>query len=79
MSHMRNTNGSYLQLHSGFKFLPVLGKYIKTAMQRSLPQHLAQRWRFRKEYKDSKDVFEGDGSRGGPVRREFTAQEKACL
>ncbi|KAI9150695.1 FAD-dependent oxidoreductase [Paramyrothecium foliicola] len=62
-----------------FKFLPVLGKYAKAAMQKSLPQHLSQRWRFRQEYRTSKDVFKGDGSRGGPVRREFTAEEKARL
>lgn len=38
-----------------------------------------KKWRFRMEYKDELNMFRGDGSRGGPVRREFTSQEKALL
>ncbi|KAH6644386.1 FAD dependent oxidoreductase [Boeremia exigua] len=62
-----------------FKFLPVLGKYTAMAFTRSLPAELAQKWKFRTEYKSQKDVFAGDGSRGGPERREFTKEEKARL
>ncbi|KAF2820160.1 FAD-dependent oxidoreductase [Ophiobolus disseminans] len=63
----------------GFKFLPVLGKYTVRALMKSLPKELALKWRFRTEYKGVDDVFKGDGSRGGPERRELTVQEKARL
>jgi len=48
-------------------------------MLHTLPQDLAAKWRFRTEYKDQKGVFEGDGSRGGPARRELVAEERAKL
>ncbi|PWY72273.1 FAD dependent oxidoreductase [Aspergillus heteromorphus CBS 117.55] len=63
----------------GFKFLPVLGEYMSLAIKRGLVQHLAEKWRFRKDYADRKDVFLGDGSRGGPARRELNARERARL
>ncbi|KAH8884068.1 FAD dependent oxidoreductase [Thozetella sp. PMI_491] len=62
-----------------FKFLPVLGKYAVEALSRNLPEKLVQRWRFRREYRDANNLFDGDGSRGGPSRREFTAKEKGKL
>ncbi|KAF2123430.1 fructosyl amine: oxygen oxidoreductase [Dothidotthia symphoricarpi CBS 119687] len=62
-----------------FKFLPVLGKYIVQGFENSLPRDLAQKWRFRTEYKNKEDTFHGDGSRGGPARREFTTLEKSQL
>lgn len=65
--------------NSAFKFLPVLGEYTVKAMQRSLPTELGRKWRFRHEYRNARDLFKGDGSRGGPARREFTAQERARL
>ncbi|PYH81762.1 fructosyl amine: oxygen oxidoreductase [Aspergillus uvarum CBS 121591] len=63
----------------GFKFLPVLGEYLSLALKKGLPTELAQKWRFRREYAARDDVFLGDGSRGGPVRRELNAQERAKL
>ncbi|KAH7086449.1 FAD dependent oxidoreductase [Paraphoma chrysanthemicola] len=63
----------------GFKFLPVLGKCVVQGFERTLPLELAQKWRFRMEYRDREETFHGDGSRGGPARREFTPQEKAML
>ncbi|KAL4967696.1 NAD(P)/FAD-dependent oxidoreductase [Aspergillus stella-maris] len=62
-----------------FKFLPVLGPYIAQAWKKTLPSHLAKKWRFRTEYADREDAFWGDGSRGGPGRREFDREEKAKL
>ncbi|KAL0932553.1 sarcosine oxidase [Colletotrichum truncatum] len=62
-----------------FKFLPVLGEYMSLALKRQLPQNLASKWRFRTEYKDRPDVFLGDGSRGGPARRELEPAERARL
>lgn len=64
---------------SAFKFLPVLGKYVVQGFERTLPADLEKKWRFKMEYKDQENSFHGDGSRGGPVRREFTQQEKARL
>ncbi|KAM0418884.1 hypothetical protein ACHAPT_012149 [Fusarium lateritium] len=62
-----------------FKFLPVLGKYMSLAIKQKLPKSLAQKWRFRKEYENRANAFLGDGSRGGPERRELTAYERAKL
>ncbi|KAH8810921.1 sarcosine oxidase [Xylogone sp. PMI_703] len=71
-----------------FKFLPVVGKYIARAFQRKLSPELTEKWRFHTEYRDQakESVFTGDksrkggdGSRGGPKRREFTAQERDNL
>jgi len=62
-----------------FKFLPVLPHYVGQAFNRQLPPHLAKKWRFRTEYQHDKEAFLGDGSRGGPERREFDGQERAKL
>ncbi|KAF4993082.1 hypothetical protein FGRMN_6697 [Fusarium graminum] len=62
-----------------FKFLPVLGEHMVHAMKKTLPSHLAEKWRFHTEYEHRKDTFVGDGSRGGPARRELDASEKAKL
>ncbi|KAL3291388.1 FAD dependent oxidoreductase [Colletotrichum asianum] len=62
-----------------FKFLPVLGEYMSLGLKRTLPANLSSKWRFRMEYKDRPDVFEGDGSRGGPARRELSLEERARL
>lgn len=64
---------------SAFKFLPVMPKYVGDAFKQQLPEHLAKKWRFRKEYQFDKEAFLGDGSRGGPERREFNIMEKARL
>jgi sarcosine oxidase/L-pipecolate oxidase len=64
---------------SAFKFLPVLGECMTGAINKTLPSHLAEKWRFHKEYENRKDTFLGDGSRGGPARRELNSTEKAKL
>ena len=66
-------------IYSAFKFLPVLGEYMAKAVQGKLPANLAKKWRFRTEYQNDPNTFVGDGSRGGPLRREFTQSEKASL
>ncbi|KAE8148735.1 FAD dependent oxidoreductase [Aspergillus avenaceus] len=60
-----------------FKFLPVLGKYIVGCFEKQLPKEYLEKWQFPTEYKDrfAGDVFKGDGSRGGPERRELTNLE----
>ncbi|KJK63999.1 FAD dependent oxidoreductase [Aspergillus parasiticus SU-1] len=61
-----------------FKFLPVIGKYVVGCFEKNLSQDLLQKWKFPTEYKErfQGDVFKGDGSRGGPERRELTPQER---
>lgn len=66
-------------MSSAFKFLPVMPKYVGDAFRKQLPDHLAKKWRFRKEYQNDKEAFLGDGSRGGPERREFNIEEKSKL
>ncbi|KAG4283290.1 hypothetical protein FPRO04_13275 [Fusarium proliferatum] len=62
-----------------FKFLPVLGECMASAWKKKLPSQLAEKWRFHTEYEHREDTFHGDGSRGGPERRELSAAEKAKL
>ncbi|KAI9370013.1 FAD dependent oxidoreductase [Aspergillus egyptiacus] len=71
-----------------YKFLPVIGKYIAGAFQRKLSPELTEKWKFHTEYRAQRreDIFTGDasrkggdGSRGGPGRREFTAEERDTL
>lgn len=64
---------------SAFKFLPVLGEYMSLAIKKQLPASLASKWRFRTEHQGQRDTFVGDGSRGGPARRELDADERARL
>ncbi|RHZ67196.1 NAD(P)/FAD-dependent oxidoreductase [Aspergillus thermomutatus] len=61
-----------------FKFLPVLGKYIVGSIERKLPRELLEKWKFPIQFRErfQGDAFQGDGSRGGPERREMTLQER---
>ncbi|KAJ5179007.1 hypothetical protein N7492_002217 [Penicillium capsulatum] len=60
-----------------FKFLPVIGKYIVGSLERNLPRDLLDKWRFPTQFRDGfqDHAFAGDGSRGGPERREMTTNE----
>ncbi|KAL4900073.1 hypothetical protein BDW74DRAFT_188651 [Aspergillus multicolor] len=71
-----------------FKFLPVIGKYIASAFTGTLSPELSAKWKFHTEYRDqpretlftgSNSRNGGDGSRGGPDRREFSAAERDTL
>lgn len=66
---------------SAFKFLPVIGKYIVGSLERSLPQDLLDKWRFPTQFREGfhSDAFAGDGSRGGPERRELTPGEQSSF
>ena len=77
--HIPGTYNHILTSGSAFKFLPVMPKYVGQAFNQKLPAHLANKWRFRTEYQYDKEAFLGDGSRGGPERREFDMSEKARL
>jgi sarcosine oxidase/L-pipecolate oxidase len=70
------------RLHnSAFKFLPIIGKYIVGSLQRKLPNNLLDKWKFPAQFRDGfqSDAFTGDGSRGGPERREMTANERSTF
>lgn len=57
----------------------MLGRYIADAFEGKLPNELKDKWRFRRELAGKSDNFAGDGSRGGPLRREMTSDERARL
>ncbi|EAW13713.1 NAD(P)/FAD-dependent oxidoreductase [Aspergillus clavatus NRRL 1] len=61
-----------------FKFLPVLGKYIVGSLERKLPDELLEKWKFPTQFREKfqNDAFLGDGSRGGPERRELKDEER---
>lgn len=65
--------------YSAFKFMPVLAKYMGQAIHKTLPVKLSEKWRFRMDFQGKDDAFQGDGSRGGPLRRKLNRQESAKL
>lgn len=67
------------QIHSGFKFLPVLGKYIVDCLENKAPKELRWKWRLRLPSGIDEKVKIGDGSRGGPPLRILTVAEQAKL
>lgn len=66
-------------IFSGFKFLPVLGKYIVDCLENKAPKELRWKWRFRLPSGAGDVVKVGDGSRGGPPLRLLTTVEQAKL
>lgn len=65
---------------SGFKFLPVLGKYIADCFENKAPEELRQKWRLNLPHGGSSEyAMKGDGSRAGPPLRKLTPSEKARL
>lgn len=68
-----------ISLYSAFKFMPVLAKYMGQAIHKTLPGSLSTKWRFRMDFQGKDDAFQGDGSRGGPLRRKLNRQESAKL
>lgn len=55
----------------------MIGKYIVGSWQRKLSDELLEKWKFPTQFRErfQGEVFTGDGSRGGPERRELTVQE----
>ncbi|EKG16153.1 FAD dependent oxidoreductase [Macrophomina phaseolina MS6] len=60
----------------GFKFLPVLGRYIVDCFEGIASAELRAKWAFRS---GSSADFLGDGSRGGPKRRKLSDVELSRL
>ncbi|KAJ4141698.1 hypothetical protein NW768_000914 [Fusarium equiseti] len=62
----------------GYKFLPILGRYIADCFEGTAPAELRHKWRLRAP--TGKDmVKQGDGSRGGPPLRKLARWEQAKL
>ncbi|KAJ5287480.1 L-pipecolate oxidase [Penicillium angulare] len=62
----------------GFKFLPVLGKYIADCFENKAPEELRKKWRLDSPV-GSAGAMKGDGSRAGPPLRWLNDFEKAKL
>jgi sarcosine oxidase/L-pipecolate oxidase len=58
--------------------LPVIGKYAVGSLERKLPNDLLEKWKFPTQFRNGfqEEIFTGDGSRGGPERREMTSHER---
>jgi sarcosine oxidase/L-pipecolate oxidase len=61
--------------------LPVIGKYAVGCLERKLSDRLLNKWRFPTQFRErfGSDIFTGDGSRGGPERRELTGNERTTF
>lgn len=59
----------------------MIGKYIVGSFEQKLPQTLLEKWKFPTQFRDrfKGEVFGGDGSRGGPERRELTSNERSTF
>ncbi|KAB8077196.1 FAD dependent oxidoreductase [Aspergillus leporis] len=62
----------------GFKFLPVLGRYIVDSYENRASEIIRQKWRLRLP-DGSGELKVGDGSRAGPPLRTLTIQEQSEL
>ncbi|KAL3490025.1 FAD dependent oxidoreductase [Aspergillus germanicus] len=64
----------------GFKFLPVLGKYVADCFENKASQELREKWRLKPATPGAGTVkMSGDGSRGGPPLRKLTVLEQSKL
>lgn len=66
-------------MSSAFKFLPVLGKYVANCFENLADEELREKWRVRPSSAEVLRVLGGDGSRGGPPRKELDRNEKPRL
>ena len=59
----------------------MLGKYAVGCLERKLSDKLLSKWKFPTQFRErfQSDIFTGDGSRGGPERREMTGGEKGSF
>ncbi|KAL1964461.1 hypothetical protein VTN77DRAFT_6887 [Rasamsonia byssochlamydoides] len=63
----------------GFKFLPILGRYIADCFEEKAPAHIRQKWRLENGQNAKGPMVCNDGSRRGPERRLLTVEEQAKL
>ncbi|KAH8655439.1 putative fructosyl amino acid oxidase [Xylariales sp. PMI_506] len=66
----------------GFKFLPIIGKYLADCFENKAPDALRQKWKLtiteQSTQKRGRSMV-GDGSRGGPPLRQLSKGEQAKL
>lgn len=62
---------------SGFKFLPVLGRYSADCFERVAAPEVRQKWKLSTQVTARDPVVCNDGSRRGPLRRSLSASESA--
>ncbi|KAI1630168.1 FAD dependent oxidoreductase [Exophiala viscosa] len=60
----------------GFKFLPVLGRYIADCFERTAVSDVRQRWKLPKPSPQKEKLQVNDGSRRGPPRRMLRREEQ---
>ncbi|KAM0543255.1 hypothetical protein ACHAPJ_012401 [Fusarium lateritium] len=63
----------------GFKFLPVLGRYIADCFEGIAAENVRQKWKLPKPSANKQKVVVNDGSRRGPPRRILDRSEQAKL
>ncbi|RFU26530.1 hypothetical protein B7463_g9798, partial [Scytalidium lignicola] len=63
----------------GFKFLPILGRYIVDCFEGKAAAEVRQKWKLESSSVASGPMVCNDGSRRGPPRRLLSAQEQAKL
>lgn len=61
---------------SGFKFLPVLGRYIADCFEGTAAPEVRRKWKLRSPSHEKKRVQVDDGSRRGPPRRMLRKEER---
>ena len=62
---------------SGFKFLPVLGRYIADCFEGNATVEVQQRWKLPRPTIRKQKIAVNDGSRRGPPRRMLNKSEQA--
>lgn len=67
---------SVLFLHSGFKFLPVLGRYIADCFEGKATPEVREKWRLPSPSAGGERIMVNDGSRRGPPRRTLGEEER---
>jgi len=72
-------NGLTMILNSGFKFLPVLGRYIADCFEGKASPEVREKWKLRKDPGVRGPLVCNDGSRRGPEKRVLTPLEQAKL
>ncbi|KAI2794446.1 L-pipecolate oxidase [Penicillium oxalicum] len=65
----------------GFKFLPVLGRYVADCFENKASAELREKWRLQPAPRETPadKAMKGDGSRAGPPLRKLTPGERAKL
>ena len=62
--------------NSGFKFLPVLGRYIADCFEGTATQEVKEKWKLPSPSHTREKINVNDGSRRGPPRRTLRKEEQ---